>query len=227
MLKTNGDFVATIRNDLKALNKDDYISARYILSVAYGYTEYIINNRALFRLYRDARIFNLCSCIELKRVKSYECEIGEFQTCKKIMKSLKKLPDIMVGKNGFIVEYVLSVDNGTEYEPLRNAADFGNQKLRQFGNHFKYYYIDSNNYIYLLNTTTEAVNVSAAFLGECAECGKDCDECKSKLEEKFIIPQEYLSIVSEQTLNRIMNGNKKIITDENPNLDSTEKGRIQ
>lgn len=82
------------------------------------------------------------------------------------MRSKKKMAKILNGKNGAIVAYVMNMTNGEEYDPLRNISDFRNQKQRQFGNLFKYYYVGADDYLYLLNTTNELVNISAAFLDE-------------------------------------------------------------
>lgn len=227
-ITTNGDFVSVIRHDLKALNKDDYVSARYILASAYSYIEYIVNNRQFFKLFRDGDIFTICSCIPMKQVKKYECpDLAEFRNCDKISKSKSKLPKIISSRFGNTVQYVMNIVNGEEFYPLRHAADYNNSKKRQFGHLFKYYYIDGDNYLYLLNSTAEAVNMSAAFLGECEDCEKGCDECKSKLEEKFVAPSEFHSTIIEQTLNKILNGNKKIIEDDNPDLSTNQKTRTK
>lgn len=224
-IETNGDFVAEIRGDLKALNKDDYVSARYILSKAYGYVEYIINNRPLSHFLRNNKVFSTCSCIEMIEIDKIKCDIAEFRICDKIMRSKKKLPDMLSNKSGYAIEYVMDIVNSKEFDPLRNVKDFADAKKRQFGGVFKYYYV-ADGYLWLLNSTAEAVNISAAFLGECSECGKDCDECKSKLEEKFVCPKEFLSSVKENVLQVLLN-RTRIIEDTQPDLDANQKSEKQ
>jgi hypothetical protein len=229
MLKTNGDFVSEIRNHLKALSKDDYISARYILSVAYTYIQYIISTRPLSKIMRDISLFTFVSCVEMKKVKKHECGIIEFRVCDNIMVSKEELPDIFSADIGFIIESITNIDNSVEYRPLRSPSDYAKSKKREFGKKFQYYYI-SNKRLYLLNSSHEIVNINALFLDEQAakllsECEKDCDECDSKLDNKFPCPEEFLSTVRDQTLQLLLGGHKQVVKDENPDMDSNQKSR--
>ena len=230
MFKTNGDFVSLIRGDLKALNKDDYISARYILAVAYPYIKYLVNNRSLTKLFRDTDAFTFVSCVELKQVKYYDCcDAGYFKTCDKIMKSKKKMPEILNTRVGLAIEALMNADNSDEYEPLRTASDYLNTKKRQFGNKFKYFYVGSDNYLYLLNSTAELVNMNAAFLNESdalalSACAEDKESCASKLEDKFICPEEFYAEVRSQTLASLISGHKAIVEDSEPDLNPNNKG---
>lgn len=231
-ITTNGDFVSEIRNHLKANNKDDYTSARYILSVGYSYVEYLINNRPLSKVFRDLKSFTYVPCIEMEQVKSYKCDVAEFKTCDKIMKSKCKLPEIMQAKSGFIVESVTNINFEEEYDQLRSATDYKDKKKREFANNFKYFYVSSDNYLYLLNTTTEIVNVNAYFLDEqeakcLSDCDDDCDECSSKLDDKFVCPEEFISTVRDQTLERILGGRQQIQEDEKPDMDEHQKTNAQ
>jgi len=232
-IKTNGDFVSEIRNHLKANNKDDYVSARYILSVGYAYVKYFVNNRPLSKIFRSLDAFTYVPCIELERVRTYDCKIYQFKTCDKIMKSKKKLPSILQAKVGYVVESITNINFTEEYQPLRSAAEYITKKKREYADQFKFYYIDTEGYLYLLNTTNEIVNINAYFLDEgeakCLSDCEDCDECKSKLEDKFICPGEFLSSVRDQTLKLILNGYKNIQRDERPDLDENQRsgGQIQ
>ena len=92
MIKTKGDFVSEIRNHLKSLNKDDYIPARFIISTAETFIQYLINTRPLSNTMRALNSFTMIECIEMERVKSHKCDVAEFRVAEKIMKSKKPLP---------------------------------------------------------------------------------------------------------------------------------------
>lgn len=230
-IEKNGDFVSEIRNHLKANNKDDYVSARYILSVGYSYVSYLINNRRLSETLRDLDAFTFVPCLEMERVKSYKCDIAEFKTCDKIMKSKCQLPDIIQSKLGYLVESVTNIDHTEEYYQLRSAADYTIKKKRKFANNFKYFYVSSDRHLYLLNTTSEIVNINALFLEEEAakclsDCDDDCDDCKSKLDDKFICPERFKSTVRDQTLQKLLN-RVQVPRDEKPDLDENQKTNAQ
>lgn len=225
MIKTNGDFVSEVRNHVKGLTKDDHISARYILSVAHTYIQYLINNRPLSKVFRDLSSFTYVPCVPMERIKSVKCEVAEFRTCEKIMRSKERIPEIFNSKAGYIIESVTNIDSSVDYDPIRSIADFKKNSKREFGNEFKYFYI-SDGYVYIVNSTSEIININALFLDEEAalklsDC-EECDDCKSKLDNKFICPSEFLSTVRDQTLNIILTS-KQIPEDENPNLDSNQK----
>lgn len=227
---TKGDFVSEIRNHLKSTNKDDYISARFIISIANSFVEYLLNTRPLSNTMRSLNHFTPIDCIEMKKVSKHECEIAEFKVVDKIMKSKKKLPTIFnSSKIGYIIESILNIDNSTEYKPLRTPKDFKNSKERQFGKKLKYYYI-SNGYLYLLNTSAEIVSINAMFYDEfdalsVSDCKEECYECRPKLEEKFVCPDEYLSTVRDQTIQVLLNSHKRVVEDENPDLDNNQKSK--
>lgn len=224
----NKDFVSEVRNHLKSLNKDDYISARYILSIGYNQVQYIINNRPLSKIYRNQDVFTNVGCVEMRRIKSHSCPIGSFRTCDKIMRSKEKIPKLFNAKSGYLIESITNIDHSEEYQPLRNPKDFSSNKKRQFSKHIKYYYIH-NEYLYILNTTSEIVNISGMFRNpNDAKKISTCDsanECLSPLEDKFVCPDEYRAIVISETVNLLLSGNKAIPEDENPDLDSNQKTR--
>ena len=228
MINTNGDFVSEVRNHLKDLNKDDYISARYILSVVETYIQYLINTRPLSSVMRDRNIFTLADCIEMKRVKSHKCPIAEFKTADKIVRSKKKLPKIYKSSGGLIIESVLNMTESHEYQVLRSPKDFLNTKKRQFGSSFKYYYV-ANDYLWVVNSTPELVGIIAYFSSEfeaksLSSC-EECDTCLSRLDDKFVCPEEFKSTVRDQTVQLLLGGNKQITEDENPDMDNNQKGR--
>jgi hypothetical protein len=225
---TNGEFCSEVRNHLRLLNKDDRLSARYILSTAYTFVDYIINARPLSTIMRDLSVFKTAECVPMERVDyvTCHCPCVEFRTCDKLMKSKKKVPKMFVNSLGFIIESVSNIDVSEIYLPLRNPSDYTKSKKRQFGNKFKYYYIHDD-YLYLLNTTAEIVTMNAMFVDEqevdCFSDCQECDDCRSKLELKFICPKEHLSTVRDQVLQTIGGINKSIVEDENPNLDGNSK----
>ena len=176
---------------------------------------------------RDFGMFTQVECIEMKRIKSHKCDIAEFKTANQIMRSKKKFPEIFVSSGGYIIEGILNINNEEEYRALRSPKDFRNNNKRQFGNSFKFYYI--NDYLYLLNTTTELVSINALFVDpqlakQLSSCD-ECDECASRLEDEFVCPQEFESTVRDQVVQLLLGGHKQVVADENPDLDNNQKGR--
>lgn len=230
MIETNKDFVSEVKNHLKANNKDDRTSSRYILSVAYSYVEYLINTRPLSKVFRDLSTFTYVPCVEMEKVSSVKCDVAEFRTCKKIMRSKKEIPAIFNAKSGYIIESITNIDNSEEYHYLRSPKDYTQTSKRKFGKIKKYFYI-ADNYLYILNTQSEIVNINALFFNEkeakCLSDCEECNECQFPLDNKFVCPKELISTVRDQTVNIILTGRRSISADENPDLDENQKTRTK
>jgi len=219
---TNREFVSEIKTDIKATNKDQHVSSSYILQKGRGYVEYLLGQRDTKDIFRDDTLFKELRCFEMEKVKKHKCDIVEFRNCDNIMKSKHTLPKLYNSKIGSIVISVTNIDGSIEYHRLRQLNDFKKQQQRKFGDNFKYYYI-SNDYLYLLNSKEKLVNIVALFSDEselddkssCAD--KEC--CKTTLDYDFICPDKYISTVKDQTLNNLLGAHKRILEDENPNLD--------
>lgn len=227
---TKRQFVSDVKNDLLALNVDQHISARFILSKAEDFVKDIISQRPLSSFLRDFDFVTQLTCFEMERVESIKCPIAEFRTCDNIMKSVKKLPKTVLSSMGYTI---LSVSNmiddvadHIEYVRLDKPTDYSAAKKRRFGKHFAYFYV-MDDYLYLLNTKNKLVNIVAVFeddeeVKEASEC-EDCDTCASKLDSKFVCPEKYRARVKEATVTSLFNFYKRNIVDENPDMDSNQK----
>lgn len=223
-----GEFVSDVKESVRALTKDDRVSGRYIHSLAKDYTSYILSARPLRDAMRDVTIFREVPCVEMERIRSDKCDIAEFRKCDKVMRSKCKLPEIYNSKMGVVVISVLNITGETEYEALRNPADYKEQLKRKFVTASKYYYI-SNGYLYLLGSESEIVTITALFQDEreainFSKCSEETDDaCKSAYEFELIIPDKYRSSIKDQVVQHIVGSHKSIPEDENPNLDSNQK----
>lgn len=223
---TQGEFVSEVRHHIKALNKDERVSARYILATAKSYIQYLINNRAQANIFRDIGSFIYVPCIEMTLQDKITCDVAEFRMCDKVMKSKKELPKIYSTTSGPIIESVSNIDNSVVYERINSLSDYTKTKKRKFAKEFKGYAL-INNYLYLVGSTSESVNIN--FLPEderkaleLSACG-ECDKCAPALNNKFICPDQFLSTVRDQTVQLIVGTNKRIPEDERPDLDSNQK----
>lgn len=223
---THAELISEVKGDLRAKNIDQHISGRFILRKAKGYAQDLISKRDHAKLFRDDSLFSEVKCFEMERIDSYKCPVVEFRICDKIMKSKKKLPKLFNSTVGTIIISVTNINGDVEYERLRSAADYKNTQKRAFGKHFKYYYV-SEEYLYLLNSTNEIVNVVGLFsdekeVNDASECS-DCDECQSALEYEFKCPDKYEREVIDRTIMNLFNFYKRVVPDENPDGDEHQK----
>lgn len=224
-MKTNGDFVARVTNGLKLLNKDEHISRRYILNIgtskARTYSSQKLGDRTL---YREDNLYTVIDCFEMKPDNIVECDIIEFKKCSILMKSKKPLPELLYSKYGPAVLYVTTLDGEIAFD-YADPATIRNASKRQFGSVTKYYTIVGN-CLYIPNYEVEAVKVSVLTLDAhtaLSDCGCKEQKCLSVWDAPFICPDKLYENVAQETINEVFSTFRRVVADENPNMDSTQK----
>jgi hypothetical protein len=230
---TNGEFVSRVVNGLKALSKDMHVSARYIAHIGKVKAKFLMSQKLdEMTLFKEDAIITSVNCFRLKRIKSKDCGIVEFNLCDNIMKSCEKIPEGLFGKNGSSIVSVLSVDGSKEYNYItpRKYVDIKKRKYRS--KTAGYYYIQDG-YMYLPDSKNELVDLTmivldkdeAELVSDCSGNGTNKPNCKSKLESEFVCPDRFLDLVLRDTIAEIGNFYRTSVQDENPNLDVNQKSK--
>ena len=229
---TNGDLTSRIVNDIRALNKDEHISRRFILEVARNKSTFYLAQKLRDRsLFREENIFSTIRCLGLQKDNIIKCDIVEFRRCSDLMKSKEKLPDLLYSRYGNSIISVTTVDGMIEYLPI-TLSKYRLNKKRPHSKYVtqKYYYIQDG-YLYLPDSEIEVVDVTLITLDtetvdEISEC-QEGDCCKSVWEREFICSDKMLEIVIRETLQEITSTFKQIIPDENPNMSEALRDRTE
>lgn len=224
---TNAEFVSRVVNGLKALSKDTHISARYIAHIGKVKAKFLMSQKLdEMTLFKEDGIISSVPCFRLKRIKSKDCGIVEFNLCDNIMKSCEKIPEGLFGKNGSSIISILNVDGSKEYNYItpRKYADLKKRKYRSKNS--GYYYIQDG-YLFLPDSKNELVDITMILLDKDeAEAVSECSNkvnCKSKLESEFVCPDRFLDLVVRDTIQEIGNFYRSSVADENPNMDVNQK----
>ena len=227
---TNGEFVSRVINGLRALNKDEHISRRYILSIGQNKSKFYIAQKLLDKsLFRETNLFKTIECFRLDEEETIKCGIHEFMRCDSLMKSRKKVPGLVYNRLGSSIISITSLNGDNVYLPT-TLKGFMNSKGRKTVEKLKikYYYIQDN-YLYLPDSNVEYVTITYIPFDEsetnnASECnGVQYDEdCKSIWDYEFKVPDKLSEQVISETINEVSMV-RKIISDELPNLDSNQK----
>ena len=225
---TNGEFVSNIIGGVNALNKDDYISRRLVLSIGRSLVSTFVSQRLdQKKLWKDYGLINTLRCFELKKDDIVSCDIVEFRRCNSLMKSKKQLPELMSSNSKVSVVSVYSLD-GSVFYTYKTPKQYSLDKNRKYSDIIDgdYYYIH-NRHLYLPDSNVEAVNVDVITLDlydldKLSGCGSG--KCKSVWDYEFVCPDKLLGNVIDLTYQKVFN-KKRIPEDENPNLDSNLKSK--
>jgi len=198
MATTIGQVVSRLRNVIKAVKEDSFITDRFLYSVVLKYGKALIRRQDNENKIKMARgLFKKVPCYELTEVDKIEaCCSGIKSNCT-IMKTSNRLPAIMEGSYGPIIRGVSSIDDSTFAQPTTPQlyVSIANSTNFKYNKTVYYWFLDG--YIYLPNSTWEAVNIEAMWEDSVydLQCNSD-NKCVRKQDESCPIP-EYLFAEAE------------------------------
>lgn len=223
---TNNEFVSRVVNNLKANTKDGHISKRFILGVGKIKAKFLISQKLdEMTLFREDDIITTIPCFEMRHVEAKSCDVFEFRSCQRVMKSVKKLPEGVFGKNGSGVISVTSVDELKEYTYI-SPQRFIELSKRKYTRDTSRYYTIKDGYIFLPNSDNELLELrmialdrkEAEEVSSCAGCN-----CESIWEYSFVCPDRFLDLVLRDTLQEIASIYRTSVEDANPNMEPNQK----
>ena len=225
-MESNSSFVSRVVNGLKAVTKDSHISQRYILSIGVDKAKKIIGQKlSEMRLTKEDGIFTPIDCVKMEKVNYKDCGVVEFRLCKNLVRSCRKLPDIMYSRFGPVFSYVMSID-GSKVYTYRDLNQYNRSQKLKYKKGGDYFYM-KDGYLYIPDSKVELVDVSVLMLDPSdAYTLSNCTTekgCTPKIDYNFICPDRHLDVVVQNTINEIANFYRTSVKDENPNLDSNQK----
>jgi hypothetical protein len=198
-MTTIGEAISRVRNTLKAVKEDPFLTDRtiYFSLLKYG-TSLVKREDNKGKLYSIESIFSTLPFVELIEVDTIEAQcVGIFSGCT-IKRTKDKLPAIGTGSSGPIIRSVTSIDGAIELQPSTPSIYKNITKSSTFKYNKTMYYWYLNGYLYLPQVQWDAIKVDAMFEGDTS--AYTCDEskqCLTRQEEAFSIP-EYLFSEIEQ-----------------------------
>lgn len=213
------EIVDRIQTKLRQLSKDRWMSARFVLSVLESKTKFLLSQKLYDRtLYRESNLYSQIECFEFDKVDRISCDIIEFRTCQKIMKSKERLPELIYSRFGDSIRIVSNIDQ-TERLDKTTPQDYIRSRKRKF-NHNPPMFYERDGFLYLLNTQMEVAFVELLTLdtetAENLDCGCEKDNCKSALDYPFIGSDKLQEVVIQQTVQEIAQTYLQIQPDERP-----------
>ena len=199
-MTTVGQAISRVRNVLKAVKEDPFLTDRTIYFAIIKYAQALIKREDVNnRLMKLSSIFNVLANVELIVVDKIEASCAGIQSGCFIKRSKYKLPGFLDGLNGPVIRTVSSLDGSIElfrtdpgtYTSMTKTTSF------KYNNRFYFWYL--NGYLYLPNIIWDAVRVEGAFEGSISSflCEDDPARCGLRQDEQMGCP-EYLYAEVEQ-----------------------------
>ena len=210
-MTTIGETISRVRNTLKAVKEDAFLTDRIIYSSLLKYAQTLIKREDnQFRLMKISSLFRVLPYIELIDVDKVEAGcVGVYSGCY-FKRSKERIPGILNGMAGPIIRTTSSIDGSIEMFRTDPGTWVSMTKTTTWKYNRNFYFWYLNGYIYCPNVDWEAIRMEAIFEGTIDTC--DTKECETRQNEPFSLP-EYLFSEVEQFVIKELTMTMSIPTD--------------
>ena len=201
-MTTVGETISRVRNTLKAVKEDAFLTDRniYFLLTKYGQT-LLKREDNQFRLMKISSIFQVLPYLELIDVDKVEAGcIGVYSGCY-FKRSKEKLPTILNGVFGPIIRTVSSIDGTIELFRTDPGTWASMTKTTTWKYNRSIYFWYLNGYLYFPNVDWDAVRVEAIFEGQVDTC--TTDDCLIKQDQPLPFPEYLFSEIEQFTVKEL------------------------
>lgn len=210
-MTTIGEAISRVRNTLKAVKEDPFLTDRTIYFSLMKYSQTLIKREDnQFRLMKMSQIFQVLPYIELIDVDKVEAGcVGVYSECY-FKRSKDKLPSILSGMFGPIIRTTSSIDGSIEMFRTDPGTWVSMTKTTTFKYNTRPYFWYLNGYVYCPNVDWDAIRMEAIFENSTPTC--DTDPCLIQQDQPLNIP-EYLFSEVEQFVVKELTMTMQVPTD--------------
>ena len=198
-MTTIGEAISRVRNTLKAVKEDPFLTDRTIYYSLIKYGQSLLKREDnKFRLMKISSIFRTLPYVELIDVDKVDAGCVGVRSGCYFKRTKEKLPTIFDGALGPIIRNVSSIDGGIEMFRTDPGTWVSMTKSTTFKYNKRPYFWYLNGYLYVPNVDWEAIKVEAIFEGDTSAytCDED-DKCLVRQDDPLPFP-EYLFSEIEQ-----------------------------
>lgn len=203
-MTTIGESVSRIRNNLKAVKADPFVTDRFLYSVIAKYgSAYIKQQDTIKKLLRLGSLFRTIPCMDLIDSNKIEACCGDLRSDCPIKRTEEKIPNIMEADFGPIFRTVSSIDGSIELFPTTPSTYNSMTKSTSWKYNKRKYYWFLNGYIYVPDVLWESISIDGIFEGDitgftCTPPGQP--ECTQRQEQPTNIPDFLFAEIEKQVL---------------------------
>lgn len=204
-----GYTVSRVRNSIKSVKEDAFITDRYLWSLIIKYAKLFIKRQDNFnKLLRFRSFFRTLPCVELIEVDKIEACCGGITSGCTIMRTKDKIPSPFEGPFGPMFRTLSSIDGSKEIYPTEPGTYTSMTKTTTFKFNKNKYYWYLNGHLYFPNIEWDAVRVEGVWeddINGLACDGADCGgECSVRQDQETNIPDDLFAEIEQQVLAEIM-----------------------
>jgi hypothetical protein len=214
-MTTIGEAISRVRNILKAVKEDPFLTDRFIYSEIIKYGKLLIKRQdSLNQILKFQSFFKTLPCVELIDVDRVEACCAGVKSNVTFKRTKDKLPRIMEGPFGPLFRTISSID-GSENVYITQPAIFQASRNTSGAKYDKkkyYWYI--NDYIYVPNVDWDALSIEGIFEDDISiyQCTTEEQKCAIRQSQALQIP-DFLLAEIEQMVVKDMSINMQVPVD--------------
>ena len=202
MSTTVGEAISRVRNTLKAVKEDPFLTDRTIYYSIIKYGQSLMKREDnLARLMRISNIFRVMPYVELIEVDKVDAAcVGVYSGCY-FKRTKERIPDLLTGLQGPIFRTVSSVDGSVELYRTDPGTFVSMTKTTTFKYNKRQYWWYLDGYLYFPNLEWDAVKIEAIFENDVETC--DSDKCVIKQDQSLNIPDYLFSEIEQYVIKEL------------------------
>ena len=202
MSTTVGEAISRVRNTLKAVKEDPFLTDRTIYYSIIKYGQSLMKREDnLARLMRISNIFRVMPYVELIEVDKVDAAcVGVYSGCY-FKRTKERIPDLLTGLQGPIFRTVSSVDGSVELFRTDPGTFVSMTKTTTFKYNKRQYWWYLDGYLYFPNLEWDAVKSEAIFENDVETC--DSDKCVIKQDQSLNIPDYLFSEIEQYVIKEL------------------------
>lgn len=163
---TVGESISRVRNVIKAVKEDAFVTDRFLYSLIIKYATVLVRRQDNEnKILRIQNLFQTIPCIDLIPVSKIEACCGGIKTNCTIMRTKDPIPDPMEGSAGPLLRSVTSIDGSVllvNTNPVTYTS-MANQSTFKYNTSKYYWYLDKH--LYFPNIEWESIRLDGIFTG--------------------------------------------------------------
>jgi hypothetical protein len=198
MATTVGESISRVRNLVKGVKEDAFMTDRFLYSLIIKYAKLLIKRQDNEnKIMRFQSLFETVPCIELIEVDKVEACCGGIKTNCTIRRTKDKIPDVLEGSYGPLIRSITSLDRSIElYRTYPSIyTNIANSTNAKFNKQKYYWYLDGH--LYFPNIEWDGVLVEGLWSESVDYLKCDGDPCAPRQDHPVHVP-EYLFAEIEQ-----------------------------
>jgi hypothetical protein len=206
-MTTVGDSISRVRNVLKAVKEDPFLTDRFIYSIVMKHAKALIKRESdMANIFKYTSLFNEIPCLELIEVDRIEACCSGIRTGCTFKRSKYKLPSLFELNIGPVIKAVTSIDYSQDLVRTQPELYITLTKTSSFKYNKQKYYWVLNDYLYLPNADWDAVRIQAMFDESISAelCGLEQNNCVIEQERELTIPEHLFTEIEQLVVTEIL-----------------------